>query len=475
MPDPGHLEVFVRGPAAWNAWRAGNPSIIPDLGGVTPSPGERQLGLTNGGPIDLRCALLQDADFRFATLTSADLEGATLVQANLADARLDGANLTAADLSRADLERVDFSGAVLERTNLAGANLHGARNLTPAQLWRAVGDAGTTLPDGLTRPPHWLARSASSALEPHQPEDPYTAQSDSGERETPTPGLRVIAGTAQDEIVLSQSFQRIGPIEPPLPHSIDVPPTLDAVTVEEVPAWIDGPRPVSRSRLTAAIWLGYFLAVAGFVWYVAFAPADEGSARRTAVSPPPVELKSPGVTVAPRPAVGPEISVGALDRGTAPPLQQDIQPAEVDARAPIATLEPGGTGVTVAPRPAADAEKAVETPAERTLPSLQEGAGPAELSARAPVLLGPPSAPRTALAPPVADQPTVDARDVPLPTRPTPSPGTRPARVGQSTPPPGTSEPRSPPRDEAPKPRPPKAEAPKGRDAASDILSGGLQ
>jgi hypothetical protein len=153
--DSEHIELLRRGPRPWNEWRAENPSIIPNLVGISLSIGDRQLGPINGGPINLAYARLRHAFLRFATLTRANLEGADLADTDLRDARLEGANLAGADLSDALLERVDLAGAIFAGANLCGAKLVDVRNLTKAQLHEAEGDAFTVLPDCLERPLIW--------------------------------------------------------------------------------------------------------------------------------------------------------------------------------------------------------------------------------------------------------------------------------------------------------------------------------
>ena len=132
-----------------------NPSIVPNLVGISLSIGDRQLGPINGGPINLSHARLRHAFLRNATLTAANLEGADLADTNLIDARLEGANLSGADLSEALLDRADFAGASLAGADLCGASLRDARNLTKAQLHEAEGDAATVLPAHLERPLIW--------------------------------------------------------------------------------------------------------------------------------------------------------------------------------------------------------------------------------------------------------------------------------------------------------------------------------
>lgn len=153
--DAEHIEMLRRGPRVWNAWRAQNPATIPILMSLHLSAGERQMGVMNGGPINLASARMRRAHLRFATLSCATLSGANLCSADLTDARLDGANLANADLSNALLARTDLAGANLAGTRLDGANLLEALNLTQDQLDDAVGDALTELPPHLTRPAFW--------------------------------------------------------------------------------------------------------------------------------------------------------------------------------------------------------------------------------------------------------------------------------------------------------------------------------
>jgi hypothetical protein len=153
--DSNHVEALRRGPRSWNQWRAQNPSITPNLTGLTLSVAERQMGPISGGPINFAFTRLRHASLRFATLTGANLEMADLSKADLSDARLDGANLSGADLSEAVLDRADFAGAKFGGVNLAGASLRDARNLTQAQIDDALGDALTVLPPHLVRPEGW--------------------------------------------------------------------------------------------------------------------------------------------------------------------------------------------------------------------------------------------------------------------------------------------------------------------------------
>jgi len=133
FPDPNHVEILRSGPPAWNAWREKNPSTVPELAGIALKLSERQMGPTNGGPINLKSARLQNAFLRFGTLLAADLEAAEMPGVDLVHARLGDANLSSANLSEALLDYADFAGANLAKVNLCGASLRFA-TLSTADL-----------------------------------------------------------------------------------------------------------------------------------------------------------------------------------------------------------------------------------------------------------------------------------------------------------------------------------------------------
>jgi uncharacterized protein YjbI with pentapeptide repeats len=81
-----HLDLFRQGVEVWNAWRAKDLSVLPDLT-------EAHLSGT-----DLREANLTKANLTKADLSGADLERAALRWANLSQANLKRARLTYADL-----------------------------------------------------------------------------------------------------------------------------------------------------------------------------------------------------------------------------------------------------------------------------------------------------------------------------------------------------------------------------------------
>lgn len=129
VANPEHLAVLKQGVAGWNAWRATNPHILPDL---------KQADLSK---IDLRDANLQGADLHLAFLNGAKLQRAELRQATLQQADLQEANLQRAILLQSELYDTNLHGANLEgvmlfRAELITTNLQEA-NLQKADLRRA--------------------------------------------------------------------------------------------------------------------------------------------------------------------------------------------------------------------------------------------------------------------------------------------------------------------------------------------------
>ena len=154
MANPEHLELLRQGVEVWNAWRAKEPSVRPDLNHATSArrtSARADLRDANLSHADLSRANITEADLVGANLSGADLSGANLSEANLSGANLSGANLSKANLSEANLSRADLSEANLSEANLfrrisAGepreanlcyADLSGA-NLRGANLSRAI-------------------------------------------------------------------------------------------------------------------------------------------------------------------------------------------------------------------------------------------------------------------------------------------------------------------------------------------------
>ncbi len=167
MGNTSHIAKFCEGARAWNAWRAENPAVTPDLRDLVPHLGEKQLGPAHGGPIDLNDALLNCANLHSATLLGARLNNADLRHANLALALLAGADLSFANLSNAVLDHADLANVSLQGAIIEGARLDLARNLAQTQIEKAHGDARTTLPPHLQMPDSW--RASEHFAEPDVP------------------------------------------------------------------------------------------------------------------------------------------------------------------------------------------------------------------------------------------------------------------------------------------------------------------
>lgn len=156
MANPQDLETLCQGPRIWNAWREENSGRVPDLRDARLTLSQRQLGPSNGGPVNFRHADLDGAEFRHATLIGADLQRANLVSADLVHARLDGANLAGADLTDAVIDYADLTGANLDGAILIGASFTNARGLTQEQIAAAYGNSSTVLPAALLPPESWF-------------------------------------------------------------------------------------------------------------------------------------------------------------------------------------------------------------------------------------------------------------------------------------------------------------------------------
>jgi hypothetical protein len=117
--------------------------------------GNRKRETSEGWSLDLRSTDLRGANLRGAHLEGARLDRAHLVRADLTGAHLEGARLDRAHLKGADLRGAHLEDAYLEKAHLEGALLADALGLSQIQLYEALGDAETKLPEGLTRPAHW--------------------------------------------------------------------------------------------------------------------------------------------------------------------------------------------------------------------------------------------------------------------------------------------------------------------------------
>lgn len=131
MANEEHVALLRQGTDAWNAWRAENSDIQPDLSGAdlfgADIPGAHLFGA------NLRGANLFGADLNQAYIGGADLSGANLNGAHISMADLVGTDLSGADLSRARLIEANLRGANLRGANFRAANLEFA-NLVEAEL-----------------------------------------------------------------------------------------------------------------------------------------------------------------------------------------------------------------------------------------------------------------------------------------------------------------------------------------------------
>src|SRR5215510_7123821 len=96
MANDEHVALLKQGMAAWNAWRAANPDIRPDLSGA-----------------NLTGARLPEVDLSRAHLDWSNRSGAVLYKANLSGAGLDWATLIKAELDGANLAEAYLAKAVL--------------------------------------------------------------------------------------------------------------------------------------------------------------------------------------------------------------------------------------------------------------------------------------------------------------------------------------------------------------------------
>ncbi len=127
-PNREHVAMLRKGVEVWNAWRAQNRKVRPDLRGVDLSGSATR-------EADLRGVDLRGADLRFAYLFKANLSQAQLDNANLSHSRMswakfEGASLQGANLSQAEGAEVTFQDARLFAANLQRAEFTGAKFFT---------------------------------------------------------------------------------------------------------------------------------------------------------------------------------------------------------------------------------------------------------------------------------------------------------------------------------------------------------
>jgi uncharacterized protein YjbI with pentapeptide repeats len=130
MADNDHTAILLRGVEAWNAWRAENEGIRPDVSGLmlTGNFAGRNFAGANLSDSDLSAISFDRTDLSGADLSRADLRKATIRESNLSYAKLTGAAVVQAylrdcDLHGADLAGADFSGSGLVGVDLSHADL----------------------------------------------------------------------------------------------------------------------------------------------------------------------------------------------------------------------------------------------------------------------------------------------------------------------------------------------------------------
>ena len=128
--DTGHLNLLKQGVEVWNAWRAQNPSVAPNLSRAV-----------------LRGADLSHANLRDADLSRANLQGTSFISADL----------RSADLSNAHLSGANFDHAVLIEANLRDAVL-GNPEILASDFWHIYRYPGDTL-RGVIWAPLWANQS----------------------------------------------------------------------------------------------------------------------------------------------------------------------------------------------------------------------------------------------------------------------------------------------------------------------------
>lgn len=467
MANPAHLEKLCEGPKVWNAWREANPNIVPDLSEIQLTLHQRQLGPSNGGPVDLHGANLERAVLRYATLSGADLEGARLVGADLTHARLDGARLIGADLTDALLDQADLGGALLDQAVLFGADLSDTRNLTLDQLEEAFGDASTRVPGNLLAPESWFPRTR----EDDDDEDDYAGWGMAAYEEPAELGLYEILGLtekAESEEIRTAYRALVKKLHPDInPGDEEAQEQFKRVTTayrilndaEQRGRYdrgeIDGEGRVNpefearrRFRRTAyryyAAAAGSFVLAAGVlaaVWYtvIPFGPGEEVMPQVSVVSQPkrserlggdalfvrPEKKATPIVAEEPQ-QLRADAEAPPVGRGLAPaPAEEAPKEAVVAVTSPPAAQAPEGEPA-VSPPPADDSAAAQNPEAEAAIaehPASPAQEEKAEAAATPDTVQDSPAqdSPAPEATPPAsAPAPTQQAAQTPPPTQPAP-------------------------------------------------------
>lgn len=147
MAVPEHIEIFKKGPQAWNAWRDANPDISPDLSDIDfekdvhtykstydmPEFTGYNLSHMNLNRIIARnssfisCFLagsnLHFSDLCFSFFQNCSFEGASLAVSKIGSAEFSGCDFTNSDLSYCSAEETNFSGSRFISTKLNNMSL----------------------------------------------------------------------------------------------------------------------------------------------------------------------------------------------------------------------------------------------------------------------------------------------------------------------------------------------------------------
>lgn len=142
-----HVEMFKKGPQAWNAWRDENPDVRPDLSDIDfekdvhtyestydmPEFTGYNLSYMNLNRITarnsyfIRCFLagsdLHFSDICFSFFQNCSFEGASLTVTKIGSAEFHECDFTNADLSYCSAEETNFSGSKFISTKLSNMSL----------------------------------------------------------------------------------------------------------------------------------------------------------------------------------------------------------------------------------------------------------------------------------------------------------------------------------------------------------------
>src|SRR5262245_49111572 len=128
MANRDHVAILTNGAGAWNAWRANNPEVIPDLRGIQ-VPSDVQVSGTLAGANFRRADLSgfiglgSDRDWSGSVPS---MEGADFLGANLTGAHFWRVTMEGASFRDAVLDRAEFEQTNLERAQMVGTSVLGA-------------------------------------------------------------------------------------------------------------------------------------------------------------------------------------------------------------------------------------------------------------------------------------------------------------------------------------------------------------